>query len=239
MKILQVDSMAFNATGASLLVDWFRAKPDAKVVIATGTTPMGIYQNLAELYRQGSLDSSSLKVFQLDDYVGIPLSDARSLQAWARRSFSEPLAIPEHHFTALIGDSDNHEEACQRYHQAVLQAGGYDIAILGLGPNGHVGFNEPPADDKSTTRLVSLSKASILSNAVYWGGREHVPGQALTAGMDILLAARQILLLVSGAHKREILQRTVYGDVSPDLPSSYLQTVPNVTVLADKAALPD
>ena len=238
MNVLQVTPDKFNAAGASLLVDWFTAKPDANVVIATGNTPMGIYQSIAEMQKQGKVDCSSLHVFQLDAYADVPLSDPRSLQGWSRRSFIEPLSIAEKNLTPLIGYSSNHLEACQNYHQAVVHAGGYDIAILGLGPNGHLGFNEPPADHKSTTRVITLTEESMVSNAVYWGGRENVPKQALTAGMDLLLAAKQILLVVSGAHKKDILQKTLYGPVTPDVPSSYLQAVPNVTILADTAALP-
>jgi glucosamine-6-phosphate deaminase len=239
MKIMQVKPDEFNAAGASLLANWFTETPAAKVVIATGNTPMGIYQNLAQMQKQGKVDCSSLQVFQLDAYANVPLSDVRSLQGWSRRSFIEPLNIPEKNFTPLIGYSDNHQEACKTYHQKVLESGGYDIAILGLGPNGHLGFNEPLADGNSTTRVITLTEESMVSNAVYWGGRQNVPTQALTAGMDILLAARHILLVVTGAHKQDILQKTLYGPITPEVPSSYLQTTLNVTVLADTAALPE
>src|SRR5205807_8145018 len=115
-------------------------------------------------------------------------------------------------------------------------AGGYDLSVLGLGPNGHLGFNEPPCDAEVPTRMVELTEASIESNTHYWGGRERVPRRAVTAGMAQLLAARQTLLVVSGAHKREILLRAVIGPITPDVPASYLQQVANVTVLADRAA---
>jgi glucosamine-6-phosphate deaminase len=238
MNIVRVDIENFNGMGASLLTNWFKAKPDANVVIATGNTPMGIYQELSRAYQQKELDISNLKVFQLDAYADVPLSDARSLQGWSRRSFIEPLNIPEENFTPLIGYSNDHQEACNSYHQKVLELGGYEIAILGLGPNGHVGFNEPPSDDNSTTRVITLTEESIVSNAVYWGGCEKVPKQALTAGMDLLLATRQILLVVTGAHKQDILHKTLYGPITPDVPSSYLQTAHSVTILADTAALP-
>jgi glucosamine-6-phosphate deaminase len=237
MNILRVDTGKLHAMGASLLISWFKAKPDANVVIATGNTPMGIYKELSKAYKQKAFDTVHLNVFQLDAYAEVSLSDSRSLQGWSRRSFIEPLHIPDINFIPLIGYSDNHQEACKHYHQKVLDMGGYDIAILGLGPNGHLGFNEPPADDKSSTRVVNLTEESIVSNSVYWGGRENVPTQALTAGMDLLLAAKQILLVVTGAHKRDILHETLYGPVSREVPSSYLQTAPNVTVLADTAAL--
>lgn len=238
MQILRVETESFNAVGAALVASVIRAKPSANVVIATGNTPMGVYSELAKLRQQGELDCSSLQVFQLDAYANVPLNDARSLQAWSRRSFIEPLHIPEENFTPLIGYSDNHETACKTYHQAVVKAGGFDLAILGLGPNGHLGFNEPPCDENATTRVITLTEESIISNAVYWGGREHVPTHALTAGMDLLLNAKQILLLVAGTHKKDILQKTLYDDVTANVPSSHLQKMKHVTVLADKAALP-
>ncbi len=236
MQVLRVLNSSFNQHGAALIASLLRAKPNANLVIATGNTPMGVYDELAKLKLQGELDSSSLHAFQLDAYADVPLSDPRSLQGWSRRSFVEPLGLAEKQFTPLIGYSDNHERACQSYHDAVIKAGGYDLAILGLGPNGHLGFNEPPSSKTSTTRVISLTEESLISNAVYWG-RGNVPTQALTAGMDLLLAAKQILLLVTGKHKYEILQKTLYGAITPEVPSSYLQASQHVMVLADEAAL--
>ncbi len=238
MQILRIDTESFNAVGAALIASIIRAKPTANVVIATGNTPMGVYGELATLKQQGELDCSSLRVFQLDAYANVPLDDPRSLQAWSRRSFTQPLQIPEANFTPLIGYSENHEVACKTYHQAVVSSGGYDLAILGLGPNGHLGFNEPPCTEKDRTRVITLTEESLVSNAVYWGGRDNVPTHALTAGMDLLLAAKQILLLVTGAHKQTILQKTLYGEINSSVPSSYLQKTKHVTVLVDKAALP-
>lgn len=111
--------------------------------------------------------------------------------------------------------------------------------MLGLGPNGHLGFNEPPSGPEAPTRVVDLSEKSVLSNARYWGGEESVPRRAMTAGMDLLLGARRTLLLVSGAGKREILRRVVGGPVSPEVPASFLRRMDAVTVLADGETLPD
>lgn len=238
MQILRVETESFNAVGAALVSSVIRAKPNANVVIATGNTPMGVYSELAKMKSQGDLDCSSLHVFQLDAYANVPVNDPRSLQAWSRRSFIEPLQIPEQNFTPLVGYTDDHTAACKTYHQAVVNAGGYDLAILGLGPNGHLGFNEPPCTETATTRVITLTEESMVSNAVYWGGRDNVPTKALTAGMDLLLASKQIMLLVTGTHKQSILQKTICGEITPDVPSSYLQKTKHVTLLADKAALP-
>jgi glucosamine-6-phosphate deaminase len=199
---------------------------------------MGIYTELAARRERGELDASRLRVFQLDEYVGVTEDDARSLYGWLVRSFVQPLGVPQANVVRLRGDTEDVAAACDTYEQEIEAAGGFDLAILGLGPNGHLGFNEPPSEPDAPTRVVNLTEASIESNARYWGGRDKVPASALTAGMDRLLAARQVLLVVSGAHKQDILRRTVSGPATPLVPSSLLQHAGNVTVLADRAAWP-
>lgn len=224
---------------ADLIAGVIASRLDAAVVVATGNTPMGAYAELTRRREHGALDASRLRVFQLDEYQGIPADDRRSLRGWTVRSFLRPLGVPERNFVRLPGDAPDPADACREYAAAVRAAGGYDLAVLGLGPNGHLGFNEPPSDARAPTRVVDLTEESLESNAAYWGGRDQVPRRALTAGMDLLLAARQTLLMVSGEHKREILARTVRGPATPDVPSSILQRAAKVVVLADRAAWPD
>ena len=230
------DYEALSRAGADWLADAIRAKPDATIVAATGDTPMGVYSKLAEGFSRGLIDTSRLRVFQLDAYLGLKPDDRRSLFGWMNRSFIEPLGIPESNVVRLAGEALDPREACRAYEAAVRSAGGFDISVLGLGPNGHLGFNEPPSPRDAPTRVVDLTRESIASNARYWGGEEQVPRRALTCGMDLLLAARRTLLVVAGTHKHEILQRTVEGPQTQDVPASYLQSASNVTVLADRAA---
>jgi glucosamine-6-phosphate deaminase len=234
--IIVEDYEALSRAGADWLIEAMREQPDAAIVAATGDMPMGMYIELAQRRFRGLIDTSWLRVFQLDAYLGLPPDDNRALFGWTRRSFIEPLGIAEANVVRLAGDAPDPWEACRRYEAAVCEVGGFDISILGLGPNGHLGFNEPPSPPDAPTRVVDLTPESIVSNARYWGGEEQVPRQALTCGMDLLLAARQTLLLVSGTHKHQILRRTIEGPQTPDVPASYLQWASNVTVLADKAA---
>ena len=234
--IIVDDHEALSRVAADCLMESIRARPDAAIVVATGNTPMGAYRELAEQCSRGQIDTSQLHVFQLDAYLGLAPDDPRSLFGWTRRSFVEPLGIAAANVVRLDGEAPDPWEACRRYEMAVRALGGFDISILGLGPNGHLGFNEPPSSPDAPTRLVDLTAESIASNAGYWGGEEQVPRQALTCGMDLLLAARQTLLLVSGAHKYQILHRTVEGPQTPEVPASYLQLASQVTVLADRAA---
>ena len=234
--ILLDDYETLSRRGADWLAEAVRAKPDAAIVVATGDTPMGMYRELAERRARGLFDPSRLRVFQLDAYVGLTPDDPRSLFGWTRRSFIEPLGIAEANVVRLAGDASDPWEACRLYDAAVHKIGGFDLSILGLGPNGHLGFNEPPSPPDARTRLVELTPESIVSNARYWGAEEQVPRQALTCGMELLLAARQTLLLVSGARKHQILHRAIEGRQTPEVPASYLQSASNVTVMADRAA---
>lgn len=237
MRLIVADNYdAMSRSAADELVSVITNRPLASVMLATGNTPMGLYQELANRRRKGQFDASRLRVFQLDEYLGLGPNDRRSLYGWMLRSFVEPLGISIENVVRLPTNSDDPDAACAAFEKTILAAGGIDVAILGLGPNGHLGFNEPPAAADSPTRVVDLTSASIQSNGPYWGGTEQVPRRALTTGMRILLGARQTLLVVSGAHKRDILSRTVSGPITPNVPASLLQTAPNVVVLADRAA---
>lgn len=233
------DYEALSRVAADLIAGIVAEKPDAVVVPATGDTPMGTYRELAARCERGAADFSRLRVFQLDEYLALPPGDRRSLYGWMVRSFLQPLNVPEGNTVRLRGDAPDPAAACLEYDRTVREMGGYDLAVLGLGPNGHLGFNEPPADPTSPTRVVELTQESLESNARYWGGRAEVPRRAMTAGMDLLLGARRTLLIVSGKHKQDILRKTIEGPVMPEVPASYLQQAANVTVLADAAAWPN
>ena len=222
--------------GADAVEAAIKANPYVSVLVATGNTPMGLYQELARRRANGALEASHVRVFQLDEYLGLEPEDRRSLFGWTRRSFVDPLGIPLENVIRLAPEAGDLEAACRAYDAAIKSAGGLDLAILGLGPNGHLGFNEPPADADAPTRVVDLTPESIESNAQYWGGCDAVPRAAMTAGMDVILGARRTLLVVSGSHKQDVLERTVVGTVTPDVPASYLQLAGDVTVLADRDA---
>ncbi|HEX8597628.1 MAG TPA: glucosamine-6-phosphate deaminase [Chloroflexia bacterium] len=232
------DYESLSRVGADMVAGIVAARPAAAVVPAMGDTPMGIYSELAARRLRGEVDASRMRVFQLDEYAGIGAEDPRSLYGWLLRSFVTPLGIPGANVVRLRGDVADIEAACRAYEQAAKEAGGFDLVVLGLGPNGHLGFNEPPSAPDAPTRAVELTEESVESNARYWGGRHRVPRTAVTAGMDLLLSAKHVLLVVSGAHKSDILRRTVTGPATPDVPASLLQKASNVTVLTDRAAWP-
>lgn len=230
------DYDGLSRAGADFVSALILVNPTASIVVATGDSPMGMYRELGARVERGEVDASHLRIFQLDAYLGLGPDDPRSLYGWMDRSFLQPLRIPPANVVRIPGDAPDPDAACKAYDAAVAAAGGFDLAILGLGPNGHLGFNEPPADPDLPTRVVDLTPESLDSNARYWGGRDRVPTRAITAGMRQLLAARQILLLVSGSRKHAIVRRTVDGPPTAEVPASLLQQASNVTLIVDRPA---
>lgn len=237
--ILAEDYDDLSDRAARLLADAIAAKPDLALIPATGDTPMGAYARLAGIAATEGTETGRLRVFQLDEYLGLPPGDRRLLAGWMDRSLIQPLGIAEAGVVRFASEAADPGETCAAWDAALAAAGGADLVVLGLGPNGHLGFNEPPTDRDAPTRVVELTPESIRSNGPYWGGEEFVPRRAVTAGMTALLAARQVVLLVSGGRKHGILHRTVGGDVTPEVPGSWLQTVPDAIVIADRAAWGD
>ena len=226
------DPAALAVADAELIAAEVQARPEMSILVATGSTPMATYAELARRVQAGALDMSRVTAVQLDEYLGLEADDPRSLWRWMERSFVAPLGITR--TLRLNATGTDPKRACADYDAALTALGGIDLAVLGLGPNGHLGFNEPPSPASAPTRAVDLTPQSRMSNRAYWG--QDVPGQALTAGLNVILAARTTLLLVTGAHKRGVLRRVLSGPQTPDLPASLL-VWESVSVLADRAAL--
>jgi glucosamine-6-phosphate deaminase len=235
--ILAEDYDDLSDRAARLLADAIAAKPDLALVPATGDTPMGAYARLAAIAAAEGIATARLRVFQLDEYLGLPAGDRRLLAGWMERALIRPLAIPEDRVVRFDSDAPDPAMTCAAWDAALADAGGADLVVLGLGPNGHLGFNEPPTARDAPTRAVDLTPESIRSNGPYWGGEEFVPRRAVTAGMAPLLAARRVLLLVAGERKHGILHRALGGEATPGVPGSWLRTAAaDVVVIADRAA---
>ena len=232
------DSATLSELAADRMLSVISAMPDAALLVATGSSPMGAYEVLARRVRAEGIDTSSLRIFQLDEYLDLEPDDRRSLYGWMERAVLAPLAIPTANVVRLPSLVPDEAAARRDFEAAVREAGGFTLAILGLGPNGHLGFNEPPSGPDAPTRIISLTAESVVSNSAYWGGPEQTPRRAITAGMDLILAARQVLLIVPGAHKRAILHRTVEGPETPEVPASYLRRCAG-EIICDRAAWGD
>lgn len=228
-----------SRTAAKHVAALVAENPTASIVVPTGNTPVGMFRELAILAAEGQLSCRAVTVFQLDAYIGVADDDPRSLYDWMDREFLKPLGIGAQQVVRFDQMSDDLDGECRAFDAKLAEIGPLDLAVLGLGPNGHLGFNEPPSDASSVSRVITLPDESITSNAVYWGGEDRVPRTALTMGLQQLLQAKQKFLLVSGTKKKDILNRALKGPVTPHLPASFLQASDGVTVFADSLAWPD
>jgi glucosamine-6-phosphate deaminase len=238
MDVRVVEPARLDQVGAELVAGWLKEMPAAKFLAAMGTSPLGVYAQLAGLAAEGRVDMSRIRLVQLDEYVGVADDDRRCLFGWLLRDVATRLGVDGDRMLRLHGDAGDPRAEAARHDAAIAAVGGLDVCLLGLGPNGHLGFNEPPSGPGAPTRVVDLAEASIESNARYWGSTAAVPQQAITVGMDRLLAARRTLLVVRGAAKRDILRGLVTEAVDNGLPASHLRGVPGTVLLADTEAWP-
>jgi glucosamine-6-phosphate deaminase len=239
MRTLVVDDAStLDKAGADLVASWLGAIDAPVVVPALGRSALGIYAELGRRRRAGTFDASAMTLVQLDSYTGIAPQDPRSLYGWLLRDVAAPLGVPHGRVVRLPGDTGDPAAAAAEHAATIDRLGGIDVAILGLGPNGHLGFNEPPSPADAPTRVVELTPASLASCATYWGPSLPEPRQALTIGMRELLASRRILLVVQGPAKRSILTRLLTEVPSAALPGSFLRDLGQVVLLADDAAWP-
>ena len=230
------DYAALSRRAAEAVVDACAASSRASslVVPAVGRTTSGLYRELLARHRE---PLASLEVAQLDEYIGLAETDGRLLASWLRRELLDALGIPPERFLRFASRAASPRREAGRMEGEIVARGGIGLAVLGLGPNGHIGFNEPGSPFDAPTRPVLLTAESVASNAAYWGGPEAVPRRAQTLGMALLGAAERAILLVSGVRKRAILRRTLFGPIGPDLPATLLRTMPRVTVIADRDAM--
>ncbi|GAC1437065.1 MAG: glucosamine-6-phosphate deaminase [Chloroflexota bacterium] len=236
--IIADDYEDVSRRAAGVLADVALARPDAVVSLATGETPLGMYRVLIGWVESGRVDLSHMRFFMLDDYLGAGQDDQHSFYRWLREAIFDPAGVPPAHVQVLptLADEGTLEESCLAYEAAIKGAGGIDLQLLGIGSNGHLGFNEPLSPRDSRTRIVDLTEKTVESNARYWGPDVVVPRRAITMGLGTILEARQQLLLASGAAKAEILARALEGPVTEEVPASLLQEAPSALIIADRAA---
>jgi glucosamine-6-phosphate deaminase len=211
-------------------------KNDAVLGLATGSTPEGMYRRLAAMHREGAVDFRQVTTFNLDEYLGLAPDHPQSYHFYMHRHlFHHINAAPENlHIPA--GQARDMEAFCREYDDKITAAGGIDLQVLGIGGNGHIGFNEPGEFLQAGTHVVDLTEETVEDNSRFFASREEVPRQAITMGMGSILKARRILLLASGRGKARALQATVSGRITPRVPASFLQLHPQVTLILDQEA---
>lgn len=221
---------------AEILASQVRLKPRCVLGLATGSTPVGAYERLVEMHRQGSLDFSQVTTVNLDEYKGLGGENDQSYVFFMRANLFDGAEIPPEHTHFPDGTDPDSVRACRLYEEALAAAGRQDLQLLGLGRNGHIGFNEPGDAFVPGVHCVDLTPSTIDANKRFFASEEEVPRQAYTMGMRAIFAARRILLIASGKDKAEAVKRSFFGPVTPKVPASILQLHPDVTVIVDQEA---
>ncbi|GIW94259.1 MAG: glucosamine-6-phosphate deaminase [Pirellulaceae bacterium] len=206
--------------------------------LPTGSTPIGVYRELIRMYRDGQIDFSRVVTFNLDEYYGLGPDSLQSYHRWMHEHFFRHVNIPPQniHIPSGLTPVDRLEAYCREYETAIQQAGGIDLMLLGIGTNGHIGFNEPFSQRYSRTRLCTLDPVTRRNAASDFFGEENVPQQAITMGLATILESRKIILMALGEHKAPVIKETCEGPVTPRVPASYLQEHPDAAVYVDAAA---
>ena len=234
------DSSGASVAAADIVSALIRDEPRAALSFPTGSTPLGMFDVLAARAARGEIDFSDVTVFCLDEYLGVTVEDPNSLTRWLGDALLNRIGVSADQIRALPVTAEDLGAAANAFDEAIAAQGGLDLAILGLGPNGHIGYNEPGSSADSRTRVISLTPESHNQASAYWEGAVPIPDQAMTMGVGTLLEAKQIVLLVVGEAKADILHRTLENSMSADLPASWLRIAGSrLTVIADEAAARD
>jgi glucosamine-6-phosphate deaminase len=213
------------------------AKPRIVLGLPTGRTPVLLYRELALLHMEGRIDFSQVTTFNLDEFLGLAPNDPGSYRTFMQKHLFSRVNISPDRVHFLDGATPDPEGECARYERSIEEAGGIDLQILGIGTNGHIGFNEPARELQSHTHRVTLKPETRRSNAALFGGDpEKVPAEALSMGMATILAARSIVLLATGKSKAACVERVVNGPITTDLPASFLQLHTDAELMLDEAA---
>ena len=238
MRIYQEqDYKAMSRRAASIIAAQVVKKPDCVLGLATGSTPIGTYQNLVEWYKQGYLSFAEVHTVNLDEYRGLPGTHDQSYRYFMQTNLFDHVDVVPENTNVPNGMAEDAEAECVRYEQVVSGLGYADLQLLGMGHNGHIGFNEPAPDYPIDTHVVDLTESTITANARFFATMDDVPKQALTMGCGTIMKARSILVVVSGEDKADIVLKAFRGPVTPEVPASILQLHPNVTLVGDEAAL--
>lgn len=238
MNIIKAkDYQDMSRKAANIISAQVIMKPNCVLGLATGSTPLGTYTQLIDWYDKGDLDFSKVSSVNLDEYRGLDHENSQSYHYFMQENFFKHVNIrPDASFVPDGTDADA-VRACKKHEETIERLGGIDLQLLGLGNNGHIGFNEPSNSFEQHTHCVDLTPSTIDANARFFATREEVPTQAYTMGTGSIMRARKILIIVSGEAKADAVARAFFGPVTPLVPASILQMHPDVTIVADEAAL--
>lgn len=227
-----VSRVAANIISAQVIM-----KPDCVLGLATGSTPIGTYEQLIRWYEKGDLDFSQVHSINLDEYRGLSSENDQSYRYFMNKHLFDSINIDKKNTFVPNGMEEDREKACREYDEIIRSQGGIDMQILGLGHNGHIGFNEPGSAFGKETHCVKLTESTISANARFFASIDDVPREAYTMGIKSIMQAKKIVVIVSGESKKEIVKRAFTGPITPEVPASVLQLHNDVILVGDEAAL--
>ena len=230
------DYQDMSRKAANILSAQIIMKPDCVLGLATGSSPVGAYEQLIEWYKKGDLDFSRVTTINLDEYRGLGPDDTQSYRYFMNTHLFDHVNIDKARTFVPDGLCADADAACRAYNAIIAREGGIDMQLLGMGANGHIGFNEPGAAFESETHCVDLTESTIEANKRFFASAGDVPRQAYTMGIKGIMQARKIVVIVSGENKAQALRDALYGKVTPAVPASILQLHNDVTIVADEAA---
>lgn len=234
--IIQPDSQQASQVAARIVAHLVRGKPHAVIGLATGNTPLHLYKNLVRMHREEGLDFSGVTTFNLDEYVGVPPVHPSSFHSYMWAHLFSQLNIPNNRIHIPDGLAADIPAVCRNYEQSIKSAGGIDIQIMGIGTNGHLGFNEPTSSFYSRTRIKTLTEETRLNNAAAFGGQDNVPLHVITMGLGTILESRTCLLMAFGRKKAKAIALTVEGPLTSMVPGTVLQLHPRAILILDRDA---
>jgi len=238
MRIYELnDYSAASRKAAAVIAAQIIAKPDSILGLATGSTPIGAYQQLIQWYQDGDLDFSQISSVNLDEYKGLPRDNDQSYYYFMNDNLFHHVNITSEHTHIPNGMEPDTAKECSDYEALIESLGGVDLQLLGLGHNGHIGFNEPADHFAKATHCVDLQESTIEANKRFFKSADEVPRQAYTMGCGTIMKAKKILIVVNGKDKAEIVKKAFFGSITPQVPASLLQLHPDVILVGDKEAL--
>ncbi len=238
MRIIRVKNYEeLSRRAANLFLAQIAMKPDAVLGLATGGSPVGTYREMVAAYEKGDVDFSEVTTINLDEYRGIPKKHEQSYWYFMQEHLFEHVNVRADHIFIPNGEDQDGERACREYDQLIKRVGGIDMQLLGIGLDGHIGFNEPADCFEINTHLVNLTDSTIEANKRFFHSRDEVPKQAYTMGIRPIMQAKKVVMIASGQQKASILKKAFTGPVTSTVPASILQIHPDFTLIADEEAL--
>ena len=235
MKFYVVDTYEeMSQKGAALLAAQLLVKPNSVLGLATGSTPVGLYKKLVEWNKQGKIDFEQAISVNLDEYLGLAGTHEQSYRYFMQKNLFDSINIRSENTFVPNGCAKDFDKECEAYDARICALGGIDIQLLGIGLDGHIGFNEPADCFEGATHVVELDASTIRANARFFKDENEVPRRAVTMGMKSIMQAKKILMVANGEAKKEILERALYGPITPAVPASILQLHSDVTVIYSK-----